>query len=92
MEFADIILKYLAQGGSAAVIAILAVIVGILIQDRKTLVKELNDAIEKVYQAKDSETKSIKEIIDRYHAGNLDLIQALTEIKVVLTVIQNSKK
>lgn len=92
MEFADIIFKYLSQGGSAAVIAILAIIVGILIQDRKILVKELNDAIQKVYDAKDSETKSIKEIVDKYHQGNLDLVQALNEIKVVLAAIQISKK
>ena len=35
--------------------------------------------------------KSITEIVDRYHQGNLDLVQALNEIKIVLTTIQNSR-
>lgn len=91
MDFTTI-LQLITQGGSAAVISILLTIVFVLIWDRKTLVKELNDTTQKVYDAKDSETKSIKEIVERYHQGNLDLIQALNEIKIVLVTIQNSRK
>lgn len=67
-------------------------IVAVLVWDRKSLVKELTDTTQKVFDAKDSETKSIKEIVDRYHKGNLDLVQALNEIKIVLVTIQNSRK
>ena len=91
MDFTTI-LQLITQGGSAAVISILLTIVFVLVWDRKTLVKELTETTQKVYDAKDSETKSIKEIVERYHQGNLDLIQALNEIKIVLVTIQNSRK
>lgn len=92
MDFVNTILQFITQGGSSAVIALLFAIVTVLVWDRKVLVKELNDSIQKVYDAKDSETQSIKEIVDRYHKGNLDLIQALNEIKIVLVTIQNNRK
>lgn len=89
MEFATTIIKYLTEGGSVAVIAILFAIVAVLVWDRKNISKELADTTQKVYDAKDSETKSIKEIIEKYHKGNLDLVQALNEIKMVLISIQS---
>jgi hypothetical protein len=92
MDFAHTVLEFLSQGGAAAVIGILAAVVALLVWDRKTLVKELNDTTQKVYDAKDSETKSIREIIDRYHQGNLDLVQALNEIKIVLVTIQHTSR
>jgi len=92
MDFATTVLKFLAAGGEVAVIALLFIAVGVLIWDRKTLVKSLNDTTQLVYDAKDSETKSIKEIVDRYHKGNLDLVQALNEIKMVLITIQNNRR
>ena len=91
MELLKVLLDFLAQGGTASVIAILSVIVAVLIWDRKSLVKTLFDTTQKVYDAKDSETKSIKEIVDKYHQGNLDLVQALNEIKMVLITIQNRR-
>lgn len=92
MDFANAVLQFISQGGSAAVIAILAAVVAVLVWDRKSLVRELNDTTQKVYDAKDSETKSIREIVDRYHQGNLNLVQALNEIKIVLVSIQNTRK
>lgn len=91
MEFATLLLQFLAQGGAAAVVALLAVVVGLLVWDRKRLIETLNQTTQRVYDAKDSETKSIKEIVDRYHKGNVDLVQALNEIKVVLVTIQARK-
>ena len=92
MDFANTFLHFIAQGGGAAVIALLFGVVSLLIWDRKRLSKDLHDTTQKVYDAKDSETRSIKEIVDRYHRGNLDLVQALNEIKVVLVTIQNTRK
>lgn len=92
MENIPLILQYLTQGGSAAVIVLMAVVIGILIWDRKQLLKSLSETTQKVFDAKDSENKSIREIVDRYHEGNLGLVQALNEIKLVLTTIQNSKR
>lgn len=90
MEFAQAILNFIVGGGAAGVIAILFGIVVVLILDHRSLSKDLNDAILRVYDAKDSETQSIKEIIDNYHKGNLNLVQALNEIRIVLITIQNS--
>lgn len=92
MDFAHTVLQFLSQGGSAAVIGILAAAIVFLVWDRKTIAKDLSDSIQKVYDAKDSETKSIKEIVDKYHKGNLDLVQALNEIRVVLVTIQNTSR
>lgn len=92
MEFASAVLQFISQGGSAAVISILFTVVAVLVWDRKHLAKTIEDTTQKVFDAKDSETRSIKEIVDRYHKGNLDLVQALNEIKIVLVTIQNSRK
>ena len=91
MEFATTLLQFLTQGGTAAVIALLFAVVGLLVWDRKRIIDSLNETTQRVYDAKDSEAKSIKEIVDRYHKGNVDLVQALNEIKVVLITIQAKK-
>lgn len=92
MDFAHTLLQFIVSGGSSAIITILFAIVAVLVWDRKNISKDLNISIQKVYDAKDSETKSIKEIVDKYHKGNLDLVEALNEIRVVLITIQNSTR
>ena len=91
MDFAQLILQYLTSGGAGAVIALLFAGIVILVIDRRNISKTLDSTIQRVYDAKDSETKSIAEIVNRYHQGNLDLVQALNEIKIVLSTIQNSR-
>lgn len=73
-------------------IAVLAAVIAGFVWDRKALTKNLEDTTQKVYDAKDSEAKTIREIVDRYHQGNLDLVQALNEIKIVLVSIQNTRR
>ena len=51
--------------------------------------KSITETTEKVYAAKDRELESIKEIVDRYHKGQVDLVHALNEIKSVLVTIQS---
>lgn len=92
MEFATAIVNFLSQGGTAGLIVVLVVFVGILIYERRLLNQTLESTTNKVYEAKDSETQSIKNIVERYHQGNLDLVQALNEIKIVLTTIQTIRK
>lgn len=91
MEFIPLFFQYITQGGSAAVIIMMAGVVGVLLWDRKQLLKSIEDTTQRVYDAKDSETEMLKEIVDKYHRGNVDLIQALNEIKIVLVTIQNSR-
>jgi NADH:ubiquinone oxidoreductase subunit E len=92
METANTILRMIAEGGPTAIIAILVVIIALLGWERRETAKALAKTTELVYEAKDSETKSIKEIVDKYHQGNVDLIQALNEIRVVLSSIQNNSR
>jgi hypothetical protein len=92
MDLVKALLQYIVQGGGTAVIALLFGVVAFLVWDRVRLSKDLMDTTQKVYDAKDSENESIKEIVDRYHQGNLDLVQALNEIKIVLVTIQNIRK
>lgn len=91
MDFITVIVQYIAQGGPAAVIAILCTVVVVLVWDRTRLLKDLDGTTKRVYDSKDRETEMLKEIIDKYHRGNIDLIHALNEIKVVLATIQNSR-
>ena len=91
MDFAQLILQYLTSGGAGAVIALLFAGIVILVIDRRNISKTLDSTIQRVYDAKDSETNSITEIVNRYHQDNLNLVQALNEIKIVLSTIQNSR-
>ena len=92
MEHIITILTYLVQGGAPAIITILFVIIAILAYDRKNLHKAHLDTINLVYAAKDKEISSIKEIIDKYYQGNINLVNALNEIKTVLVTIQSTKR
>ena len=86
------ILTYLTQGGTIAVITILFGIVCLLIWERRKLNAQLAATTLLVYAAKDKETESIREIIDKYYEGNIDLINALNEIKTVLVTMQSTKR
>lgn len=92
MEQLNIILTYLVQGGAPAIITILFVVIAILAYDRKNLHKQNLETINLVYAAKDKEIASIKEIIDKYYQGNIDLVNALNEIKTVLVTMQSTKR
>jgi uncharacterized protein YccT (UPF0319 family) len=91
------LLDFLTQGGSSAVIVVISCVIALLIWDRKSLIKSLEKNQDKlvtvqnqVVEAKEKEIQTIKEIIEKYHNGTLTTIQALNEIKIVLTTIQNS--
>ena len=60
MEFAQIILQYLTSGGAGAVIALLFGVIIVLIMDHRNISKNLDSTIQRVYDTKDSETKSIR--------------------------------
>lgn len=92
MEQLITILTYLVQGGAPAIITILFVVISILVYDRRNLHKQNLETINLVYAAKDKEIASIKEIIDKYYQGNIDLVNALNEIKTVLVTMQSTKR
>ena len=92
MENAGIIIRMIVEGGPSAIIVILVLVVALFGWERREANKSLKATTDLVYGAKDSETKSIKEIVDKYHQGNVDLIQALNEIRIVLESIRNSPR
>ena len=81
----------ITEGGTSALIAFLIVSNGVLIYYIRDLSKKLSDSNQSNLSSKDSEIDSLKEIIDKYHQGNIDLIHALNEIKIVLVTIQSSR-
>lgn len=82
---------FLSSGGIAAVISVLLAIISALIWERVRLLKKIDDLTEKIIQSKKHEMESIRQIIDLYHQGNLNLVQTLAEIKGVLANIQSSR-
>ena len=87
MDVLKLLLQFLTQGSVSAVIALLSMAVAFLVWERKSLTKQLTNSQQQILDAKDKETETVKQIIEKYHQGNLDLIQALNEIKIVLTTI-----
>lgn len=68
-------------GGSGAMISLLILIIGFLIWERVKMVQELK---ERVTENRDT----LLEIIDKYHDGQLSIIDAINEIKIVLAKIE----
>lgn len=87
-EIAD----YLAGGGCAAVICILVVVIALLLLDRKTLVNALMTSNTLVINSKDKEIQSMREINDKYHGDTLLTINALNELKIVLSTLSRNIK
>lgn len=81
VDTAQTFIHMLSEGGFPAIIAILVVIIIAIVWERIDLIKQLNKTTELVYAAKDNETNSIKEIIDKYHQGNLNLIYYICTFK-----------
>jgi hypothetical protein len=69
------------SGGAGGVVALLLLAVGFLIWERVKMVQELK---EKTAENRDT----LLEIIDKYHDGQLSIIEAINEIKIVLAKIE----
>lgn len=91
MEIVNSILAYIIQGGAGAIIALLFGVIIALIYDRHSLTKSLHETTQKVFDLHEEESDNILEIIEKYHQGNLNLVQALNEIKIVLVALQNRR-
>jgi len=82
------LITLMTDGGAAAVIAVLLLVVGFLVYDRIQLLNRLSESLKQTLDAKEAEKQVILEIIEKYHQGNLTMVQAINEIKVVLAAIQ----
>lgn len=82
------LIPLITDGGASAVIALLLLVVGFLVWDRIQLLKRLSESLKQTLDAKEAEKQVILEIIEKYHQGNLTMVQAINEIRVVLAAIQ----
>jgi len=78
----------ISEGGSSAIISILLAALAFLVYDRTRLLKDLAKSLQQTLDAKAAEKDVILKIVDRYHQGNLTMVQAINEIKLVLAAIQ----
>lgn len=90
MEAFTTVLNLIVAGGPTAIIVILVIVVAYLIWEHFKMLKLIEKYQQILNDNRTQYTDSIIEIIDRYHNGNIELIQALNEIKVVLATLQKT--
>ena len=83
---------FLSHGGIASVIAILIGAVTMLIWERARLIHRVEELTTQIIEGKKEEMEKIREIMDLYYQGNLNLVTTLTEIKGVLSNITPSRR
>lgn len=83
---------FLSHGGVAAVIAVLIAAIGVLLWERVRLINRVEDLTSQIIEGKKEEMEKVREIIDLYYHGNINLVTTLTEIKGVLSSIQPSRR
>lgn len=90
MESVASVISLITAGGPTAIIAILCIVIGYLVWERTKLMKLLQRYQTLLNDNRSQYADSIVEIINRYHSGNVELIQALNEIKIVLATMQKN--
>ena len=88
----EIIKSLLASGDpTVAIIALLMLIIGYLLFDKKksdekndTLINDLHKTLNERHA---EHATVLKEVIDKYHSGQLSVIEAVNEIKIILAKI-----
>lgn len=78
---------FLSHGGIASIMAVLIGAVGVLLWERVRLLNRIEELTIQIIDSKKEEVESIREIIDMYHQGNINLVTTLTGIKGVLANI-----
>ena len=90
MELIQTLWQVIIAGGPPAIISLLFAAVVYLAWERQKLAKGIERYQKLLLDNRDQYSDSIMEIIDRYHKGNIELIQALNEIKTVLATMQKT--
>lgn len=98
-EWVNSISIFLSSNENAGFITILSFLIFmltlaniILIRDRFKLIKKVDQLKDYQLQEKNKENKSLTEIVNTYHNGNLKLVESLNDINSVLISIQNNRK
>lgn len=90
MEAVTTVISLITAGGPTAIIVILCLVIGYLVWERTKLMKLLQRYQTLLNDNRSQYADSIVEIINRYHSGNVELIQALNEIRIVLATMQKN--
>ncbi len=90
MELLQALWQVVITGGAPAIISLLFAAVVYLVWERHKMVKGIEKYQKLLLDNQDQYTDSILELIDRYHKGNIDIIKALNEIKIVLETMKKT--
>lgn len=71
----------ISAGGPAAVILVLIAVISLLVWDRLSLVKSMKEN-STMYRA------DINRVVDKYQEGQINVIQALNDIKLILVKVE----
>lgn len=79
--FAIHLAEIIISGGSMATLAILVLIIIYLLLERSRLLIELKEV-------RALHDKNILDIIDKYHKGQISLIEAFNDLKTILMILK----
>lgn len=89
-EIVEKIFEYISSGGTNAIIFLLVGIIAFLFYDRRSLITVIKDTNSALIESKENENKTIREILEKNHQISLTTVQALDEIKIVLTTLKDT--
>lgn len=90
MEIIAAILSLIGTGAPTALNAVLFGGIVYLLFERRNFNKQLNESYEKLDSVRDKHLETTQIILDKYYNGNIQMVQALNEIKIVLATMQKS--
>ena len=90
MEILHSLWVLIVSGAPEALTGILFALIIYLVWERQKMTAVIKQYQQKIDESRDHYTESIEQILERYHNGNIELIQALNEIKIVLAMMQKS--
>ena len=90
MEIINTLWSLIISGSPAALNGLLFAIVIYLLWERQKMTNLIIHYQHKLDDSRNHYQESIEKILDRYHQGTLEMVQALNEIKVVLATMQKT--
>lgn len=78
------------EGGQTAIVAILLSTVAYLVWERLKLFKIIRQYQKILNENRTQYGESLVNIVDKYHTGNVEMIKALNEIKIVLATMNKT--
>ncbi len=88
-----LILSHIMDGGLDAIIAILSAAIGFLLWDRYNVQKKNSEVLKEIAttlaERFDKDKEQLISIINQYHRGHITIMQAINDIKLLLTTINN---